>query len=301
MARWEFPKRSFSEASPETLSVLEQAENRLARDVMQYGVYSVHEDDSVYQAIGVLLEKKVSGLPVVDGSTLVGILSERDVLQLLYSTEFLPGLVKDYMTRECVTFGIEDNVGEITRCLVQNSFRRVPIMHGERLAGVISRADLIKANCDRFRPSTVAPGHPIRRKQELCARDAMTCGILSVQPETPIYWAADLLAHRHITGLPVVDDAMNLAGIVTEKDLLTHLYDGDVAQSQVGDLMTQQVISFDDADSLFDIGDCLIHNDFRRVPILHNGKLTGIISRTDLMIYILKNKSAVFRRRRSDR
>ena len=61
--------------------------------------------------------------------------------------------------------------------------------------------------------------------------------------------------------------------------------------------MTKDVISFDQEDSLIDITESLIKHDFRRVPILEEGKLVGILSRKDVIACILKlrhkNKAAV--------
>ncbi|MCH8218937.1 MAG: CBS domain-containing protein, partial [Planctomycetes bacterium] len=57
------------------------------------------------------------------------------------------------------------------------------------------------------------------------------------------------------------------------------------------DLMTKEVVSFTTHDDLCDICDVLVREEFRRVPILDQGKLVGIISRTDIMQHIVGNKS----------
>ena len=106
-----------------------------------------------------------------------------------------------------------------------------------------------------------------------------------------------VLATKHITGLPVVDDGMHLEGIISEMDILKRLFLPDVSGLVVKDLMTEDVTSFDKTTSLFDVCDCLINNQFRRVPILDEDRLVGIISRTDIVLYILKNKSKVFQSR----
>ena len=236
--------------------------------------------------------------PVIHEGRLEGIISEKDVLKLLYETEFLPGLVEDYMTREVVTFDIEDSMTDIRQCLVDNAFRRVPVIYQERLAGVITRADLIRAYLDRIRASQ--PNVPSRRRDELQARDVMKCGLLTVQPETPMLEAMETLAERRLTGLPVVDEKLHLQGIVTEKDILACLDQPEALEATVENYMTREVQTFDQRDSLFDVCECLIENNFRRVPILDGRKLIGVISRADIMVYILKNKSAVFRRRQAD-
>lgn len=57
------------------------------------------------------------------------------------------------------------------------------------------------------------------------------------------------------------------------------------------DLMTADVVSFNIHDNLFDICDVLVREKFRRVPILDQGKLVGIISRTDIMQHIVRSKA----------
>jgi CBS domain-containing protein len=285
----------FSEGNSASTATIQSSpgEKTKAKDVTQYGVATIDKNASVYQAIALMVKRSVTGLPVVDESGLVGLISEKDVLKLLYDTEFVEGCVGDYMTTDILTFDEEDDLADICRCLIQNSFRRVPIMRQGRLAGIISRADLIKANKDKFRPhaphddSTFQPAVVV-------AKDVMKCGLLTVRMSTPIYEAMEILATRDITGLPVVDDCMNLLGVISEKDMLKLLYDPNAKPGLVQDYMTKDVVGFEQGTALCDICDCLISNNFRRVPILDNGKLVGIISRTDIMAYIMKNHSSFF-------
>ena len=110
----------------------------------------------------------------------------------------------------------------------------------------------------------------------------------------------EMLATMNVTGLPVVDDNMNLVGVITEKDMLRLLKDPNSKSGNTEEFMTEEVVSFNHDDSLFDICECLINNHFRRVPILNRGKVVGIVSRADIIVYILKNKSVIFGRRRTD-
>ena len=269
-----------------------------AVDIMKCGVTTIRKEKSVYEVIKILVEKNISGLPVIDDTGLVGIISEKDILKLMFETEFISGSVEDYMTRDIITFDEQDSLADICNCLIENNFRRVPILHNNKLSGIISRADLIRANKDRFKPQETTE-KPEERKKGPLARDIMKCGLITVQRQTPIYEAIEILASKHITGLPVVDDCMNLVGIISEKDMLKLLYDPSVKPGKTEDFMTEQVVSFNHDDSLFDVCDCLINHNFRRVPILNQGKVVGIISRADVMVYVLKNKSAIFERRKN--
>ena len=115
--------------------------------------------------------------------------------------------------------------------------------------------------------------------------------MLTIRAETPISEIAQVLANKRVSGLPVVDDYMNLLGIVSEKDVLVSLYAPNGTVLAARDLMTTDVISFNVHDDLFDICDVLVREKFRRVPILDQGKLVGIISRTDIMQHIVRSKS----------
>lgn len=267
-----------------------------AKDIAQYGIVTIDKDSSVYQAIALMFKSNVTGLPVVDDSGMVGIISEKDVLKLLYDTEFVAGSVANYMTENVITFDEQAQLTEICDCLINNSFRRVPILHNGKLAAIISRADLIRAWQHKFRPLSANTSTP--PPNVLLAADIMKCGLLTVKRYSPIYQAMSIIAKRNITGLPVVDDSLNLVGIISEKDMLKLLYDPGAKPGFVRDFMTEDVITFDTDDCLFEICHCLINNNFRRVPILDHGKLVGIISRTDIMQYILKNRTHFFRYKR---
>jgi len=129
----------------------------------------------------------------------------------------------------------------------------------------------------------------------LKAKDIMTENVFSVKKDTPIYEALELFAKHNITGIPVVRDDMILVGVLSEKDVLRLFYaHEDEEEGTVNDFMTQPAVHFDKDESLLDICDCLTNNYFRRVPVTSEGKLVGIISRTDIIDYILqlRDKSA---------
>lgn len=114
----------------------------------------------------------------------------------------------------------------------------------------------------------------------------MTADPIAVTPDTPIDNALELLVEHNITGLPVVDNEHRLVGIVSEKDLLC-LLDHDRGGT-VADFMTSEVTSFDMNSDVIEICQSLINNDFRRVPITEEGRLVGVISRRDLIKFIIE-------------
>ncbi|MBM4026454.1 MAG: CBS domain-containing protein [Planctomycetes bacterium] len=124
------------------------------------------------------------------------------------------------------------------------------------------------------------------------AKELMNTGVITIGPDEDICEAMRMMALNNITGLPVVDTRGALLGIITEKDVLVLLCnrieetDLDLSVGQVGEFMTRRVICFGPEDSLQNIAECLSTQAFRRVPILENGKLVGIISRRDVIRYL---------------
>lgn len=123
----------------------------------------------------------------------------------------------------------------------------------------------------------------------LAAKDIMTKQVICIRKDTPIFEAIKLMVKNNITGIPVVEDDMTLAGILSEHDVLRlfHTYE-DEKDRTANHFMTQPAIHFDENELLLDVCYCLRDNSIRRVPVTSNGKVVGVISRSDILKYILR-------------
>jgi len=140
------------------------------------------------------------------------------------------------------------------------------------------------------------------------AMDIMTTEVISVAPTTSVQEVAKLLSERGISGVPVVDGDNRVVGILSEGDLLHRAETGtervrqrrqswwlrslaaDQASDYVkshartaGDVMTREVVSVDEMTPLADIAMLLERKRIKRVPVLREGKLVGIVSRANLV------------------
>ena len=117
-----------------------------AKDIMTEDVVSVKKDTPIYEAVDILAENKIAGIPVVeDDMTLIGILSEKDVLSLLFFYgQDEKRTVNDFMTQPAVYFDEDESLINVCDCLTNHDFRRVPITSKGKLVGVVSRADIIE-------------------------------------------------------------------------------------------------------------------------------------------------------------
>jgi CBS domain-containing protein len=126
------------------------------------------------------------------------------------------------------------------------------------------------------------------------AEKIMGKNVVSVTPDTSIFVAMHMLIEKEISGLPVVDGANHVVGVVTENDMLNLLLNTSLSEKDVvRNFMTESVVTFDAKDSIIDICEFFIKNHICRVPILKDGKLVGIISRRDLIMAILKTRGNI--------
>jgi CBS domain-containing protein len=144
------------------------------------------------------------------------------------------------------------------------------------------------------------------------ASDIMTHPVITVTPETTVGEAAELMIGHRISGLPVVNTAGDVVGIVTEGDLLRRAETGTERRRarwlefliapgrlaseyahahgrRVGEVMTDTVLSVGPDDPLTDVIELMERRRIKRVPVIEQGRLVGIVSRANLVRALVRN------------
>jgi len=140
-----------------------------AKDVMTSPVISVEPDESIWQAVRTMLQRHISGLPVIDKQgRLVGIVSEGDFLRRAETgtqrrrarwLEFLIGpgrladeytrshgrKISDIMTPDPLTVTEETSLDEVVRTMEKRRIKRLPVVRGNVVVGILTRANLVHA------------------------------------------------------------------------------------------------------------------------------------------------------------
>jgi CBS domain-containing protein len=142
------------------------------------------------------------------------------------------------------------------------------------------------------------------------AKDLMTRNLTTVSPDHSVWHAARIMLAKGVSGLPVVDDTGVLLGIITEGDLLRRselgtagpISDGaardqDLARDyvrtrswKVGDVMSPEVITIEEDTSIQKIATLLGEHRIKRLPVLQNGRLVGVVGRADLLKVVSAGK-----------
>jgi CBS domain-containing protein len=147
------------------------------------------------------------------------------------------------------------------------------------------------------------------------AKSVMTKDIVTASRETTVAEAAKLMLKHHVTALPVVDADNRPLGLVSEGDVMRHfgaqfqnkraqwlrmlaegetlapefLADIRLNQARVGQIMHTALISADEDASLAELADLMLQHGIKRVPILRDGVLVGIVSRADVVRAVVEN------------
>lgn len=124
------------------------------------------------------------------------------------------------------------------------------------------------------------------------AREIMSTNLSVIDQNCSVKEAIDTLLEKNISGLPVVDEFGHLVGIVTEFALLAIAYDSKVTSDTIADHMTTDVLSVEADEPVNKVADlCIVHR-VRRVPVMDNGKLVGLISRRDVLKALYQGTAA---------
>ncbi len=115
-------------------------------EIMTREIVTIGPEASIGEAIELLLERKISGLPVInhDGG-LVGILTEFALLALAYDRDIANQSVQDHMTHEVLTVDANDPVNKVADLCIVHRVRRLPVLEHGKLVGLVSRGDVLKS------------------------------------------------------------------------------------------------------------------------------------------------------------
>ena len=132
------------------------------------------------------------------------------------------------------------------------------------------------------------------------ACEVMSSPVITLRPDTPVHAAAALLVSHGFTAAPVVTAEGDVAGIVTEADLLRGRVSGAHPEPTVGALMVSSPLVAAPGDDLADVVTLMLDRDVRTVPVVDTGRLVGIVTHRDVLRCVARREltsAEVWRRR----
>jgi CBS domain-containing protein len=140
-------------------------------------------------------------------------------------------------------------------------------------------------------------GADLLMEAEMIAKDVMSDGVMSIMVNATALEAAELLVNTGVSAMTVVDDDGTVVGIVSEADLIgkpgfdlaQRMIDDTAAgpdrlkRLTVAEVMTRDVITVDEKQSLDEVADVMIKRGVKRLPVMRDGAIVGVVSRVDLL------------------
>ncbi len=209
-----------------------------AREFMVKKLITLSPDTDVYEAIGYLLQNRISGAPVIDPpGTFRGVFSEKTSMSVLLGGAFeqLPTTqVRAFMNTDFArTISASTGLLTVVQTFLDTSYRRLPVLGDGLLLGQVSRQDVLRA-VHRWLPrQPTGSGHSERTKRS-ATKSA---------PEDSLRWSS----------------------------------------AEVSAFMDRQARTIDERTDLLSIAQIFLNTPYRRLPVLRNGKLVGQIDRRDLL------------------
>ena len=159
---------------------------------------------------------KVGGLPVIDEDERVwAIITERDIV-FLFSGSISGAEVADLMSKNVVTAKPEISILETEKTMINNGFRRLPLISDQKLVGIVTVMDVL-----RFFASSQVLKHlqsgTINQALQTSVLEIATKDVSTIEPEADVGEAAKLMLEKKMGSLPVIKNE-KLVGIITERD-----------------------------------------------------------------------------------
>jgi CBS domain-containing protein len=244
---------------------------RLAKELMSPDVVTVAPEVSLDDAAKMMGNKHIGSLIVVKYHTPVGIITERDLLSkvLAFGLFLKDEKVEDVMSYPLSGVSVSAKIKDVAKQMI-NSKSRLAVFDAGTLVGVITASDLIKSLPDV--PET-----------EVKVDDLMTKEVFTADEETSIISTAKIMGAQRI-GSVIITRQGEPFGIFTERDLLTNfLAEGKALFAEIGPECSEPLIVVPSGTSVHRAAATMALKHIRRLPIVKDEKLVGIITARDLV------------------
>lgn len=169
--------------------------------------------------------------------------------------------------------------------MAEKGFRRLPVVDGEsRLIGIITATDLVR------KLSTVHSADGVSGALDIAVSDVMTRDVAYVGIDQRLLDALRAMIERGVGGVPVLNGKGRVRGIVTERDVVK-VFTDEICGVSVWELMTKDVVTVGPDVSVVGALRVMVERGFRRLPIVEDRNLIGIVTVMDVIRLLAANRS----------
>lgn len=239
------------------------------------------DTDAVGQACAAMWKRRAGTVLVADASRrLVGIFTGRDAVQALARND-APAAVRlsKAMTRKPVTIAADARAIDALQAMSAGGFRHVPVVAGASILGVVSRGDFKGMEFEHLRwCDHGCVSAPNRRLGDIVARQQP----LAHAASDTVRQACQSMSRRKAGSVLVLENSGKLCGIFTGRDAVRLLGAAeDPAATPLRKAMTREPVTIGQDSFAIDALRTMSEHGFRHLPVVQNGKVLGVVSRSD--------------------
>jgi len=175
------------------------------------------------------------------------------------------------------------------KTMVKYRFRRLPVSDPgtNRLVGIVTVMDIVNFLGGGDKAQIIENKH---RGNLLSAINEEISSIMeedvtTLTEDATIEDALKKLVYGNVSGFPIVDDGGRIKGIISERDFVS-LVANIVTGKKVSDVMSSNVVTVKPDTTIKEVAKVMISNDFRRLPIVHQGVMIGVVTTSDIVNYL---------------
>jgi CBS domain-containing protein len=240
--------------------------------------------ETVRQACRCMRERGSGSVLILDSrQRLSGIFTGRDAVRLLAKGKDAGGThLAKAMTRNPVTITPGSRAIDALRAMSEGGFRHVPVTEDGTIKGVVSRGDLKGMEFEEFRWKFVGPARASATTFREVTHIVEGQKPLLVAEDETVQDACRSMWRRKSGSALVIDSQQRLSGIFTGRDAVRVLatVEGPAA-ARLAEAMTRNPVMITPGSSAIDALRAMNDGGFRHLPVIDNGKILGVVSRTD--------------------
>jgi len=264
-----------------------EKEKMKVKNMLSSPVITADEDVSVTIISWDMELSKVGSVMITKEGKPVGIITDRDIATKVIMKDRIPGEIKakEIMSAPLITIGPEAPVEKACELLAANDIRRLPVMVKDKLVGIISVRTILTGE-----PEHVHKFYPAETEENVAAEmlevgDVMTLEVITEDEEALVTKISEEMKVSGI-GSVVITKEGKPVGIVTGRDIALKVImtDRDASKTRVNEIMSSPLITIGPEASVERACELLAKNDIRRLPVMDNDELVGIISVRNILI-----------------
>ena len=192
-----------------------------------------------------------------------------------------------------VTMAPTTPIYDAIQIMTKEGFRRIPIINPgtKTLQGIVTATDIINylGGGDKFDIIQKKFVGDFFKAIYEPAKAVMTKEVVSVKETAKMSKAINLMKQHNLGGLPIVDEENRVKGIITERDLM-RMFRGKLTGTRISDAMTKEVTTITPKTNILEAENTMIKQGFRRLPIVSEDKILGIVTVMDILRFFGSNK-----------